>query len=438
MRCAVAMILVLTVLFALTGCSFKSGDLLYSLPEAPEEYYNLQTALDQVLNTGAEYAAPVNGSNRQPTQSVDLDSDGENEVVAFFRREDNAQLEMYIFDEQGRSFTAAAVIEGSGTAVDSVEYVQLDDQPGLEIIVGWQVSESAQYMCVYSLRDWRPTEMMSASYSEYCTVELDKSGLRQIFLIKFDTALRTGTAQLYAYDGAQLEKKNDAPLSTGVDALKRIITGYIEEGTPAVFVSGTYGDSGIITDVFTLRGDDFVNICMEDGTGVSSQTVRNYYVYAADIDDDQIIELPQARELPAWPADSTDVFCLIDWQGLRLNGTMHRKLTTFHNYAAGWYLQIPEEYCDAITVYRQPSDSGLWTYVFAAWDEQTHTAEPLFEIQAFGGDDRRLMSRQTDLIQLGEISDVLYMARLVDTGISADTLTQNFKAIRTDWNSGEM
>lgn len=430
------LLLVLAGLLSLTGCNFKSGDSLYSLPQAPEEYYDLQAALNQVLNTGAAYAAPVNGSNRQSTQSVDLDADGEKEVVAFFKREDRATLEVYVFDEQDGVYTASAAIEGSGSAIDSVEYVQLDDSPGLELIVGWQVSDSAQFMSVYSLRDWHITELMSASYSEYCTVAMEDGGYDQIFLIKLDSELRTGTAQLYSYDGAQLEKKNDAALSAGMGSLKRIVTGRIEGGAMAVFVAGTYGESGMVTDVFTLVDGEFRNISSTDGSGVSSQTVRNYYVYAADIDADGIMELPQTRELPVWPTDSGEVFCLIDWCGISDSGQMTRKLTTFHNYASGWYLELPEAYRDGITVYRQASPSGLWTYVFAAWDETAQSAAPLFEIQANG--DLSRLPKQRDEMELGIVSDVQYLLEILDDSVLPEELISRFRPVRTDWFTGEM
>ena len=66
------------------GFSFSPTD-LYSLPQLPEEYTELNSSLNQLLESGAEYAAPVSGSNIQPVQLEDLDGDGEEEALAFFR-----------------------------------------------------------------------------------------------------------------------------------------------------------------------------------------------------------------------------------------------------------------------------------------------------------------------------------------------------------------
>ena len=49
---------------------------LYALPELPERYTALNKQLSAIQESGAEYAAPVSGSNIQPVQMMDLDGDG--------------------------------------------------------------------------------------------------------------------------------------------------------------------------------------------------------------------------------------------------------------------------------------------------------------------------------------------------------------------------
>ena len=75
---------VLTLLTS--GCGFAfSPEELYSLPALPAEYTELNNCINQIIDGGAEYAAPVSGTNIQPVQMKDLDGDGQQEAVAFFR-----------------------------------------------------------------------------------------------------------------------------------------------------------------------------------------------------------------------------------------------------------------------------------------------------------------------------------------------------------------
>ena len=85
---------------------------LYALPELPERYTALNKQLSAIQESGAEYAAPVSGSNIQPVQMMDLDGDGREEALAFFRQSDqriyqrlfllSAQLLAYLAQTGGK------------------------------------------------------------------------------------------------------------------------------------------------------------------------------------------------------------------------------------------------------------------------------------------------------------------------------------------------
>ena len=57
---------------------------MYALPKSSEAYVNLQAKINQEKGS-AEYIAPLSGENRQTIQLVDVDGDGVQEAVAFFR-----------------------------------------------------------------------------------------------------------------------------------------------------------------------------------------------------------------------------------------------------------------------------------------------------------------------------------------------------------------
>ena len=87
---------------ALSGCGgFHvefNPEALYTLPELPAKYTELNAQLSAILEDGAEYAAPASGSNIQPVQLTDLDGDGQQEAVAFVRKaEDETPLKIYLF-----------------------------------------------------------------------------------------------------------------------------------------------------------------------------------------------------------------------------------------------------------------------------------------------------------------------------------------------------
>ena len=74
MRNLLSLLLACLTAITLTGCGLKSGEDLYQLPKASAEYESLQTCLEDILDRGLEYSAPLTGSNLQSVQLTDLDN----------------------------------------------------------------------------------------------------------------------------------------------------------------------------------------------------------------------------------------------------------------------------------------------------------------------------------------------------------------------------
>ena len=106
----------------LCGCMMSASvDDLYALPQLPEEYESLSARLSEILALGAEYAAPQAGANLPPVQMVDLDGDGTDEALGFFRiSSEERPLKIYVFRAVEDDYQQAAVIDGSGTSIHSI------------------------------------------------------------------------------------------------------------------------------------------------------------------------------------------------------------------------------------------------------------------------------------------------------------------------------
>ena len=75
----------LLLLLLLGGCVFPSGDELLAAPKPSSNYQSLQTELEKQLAQGVSYASPSEGENRSSIQLADLDNDGVEEAITFFR-----------------------------------------------------------------------------------------------------------------------------------------------------------------------------------------------------------------------------------------------------------------------------------------------------------------------------------------------------------------
>ena len=210
-RCFAAVTALLMAL-GLTGCGDTKLKLnlnpqeLYALPELPAQYTALNAQISALLAEGAEYAAPTSGTRVQSVQMVDLDSDGREEAIAFLRRyEDEKPLKIYIFKEVDEEYRPAAVIEGSGSAISSINYSDLNSDGRTELVVGWKVNTELQALSVYALRTGsgeellRPEEVLkSVSYVKYAITDLDQDSLQEVVILRADEE-GSGLAEYYSW-----------------------------------------------------------------------------------------------------------------------------------------------------------------------------------------------------------------------------------------------
>ena len=426
----------------LTGCVGQSTEELYALPKQPDEYYELQNAIDQLLTVNASYSGPLSGSNQQAVQLADLDGDAEDEAIVFIKTAGERPLKAYIFDEtENGKYLNTGVIEGDGSAFDAVDYVQLDGEPGMEILLGRQLSEQiTQSLCAYTYKDGHLTELMSTNYAEYTVVDLDGDDRRDVFVLRSPTEERAAVAELYRCVDGQMEREPEVQLSDGAKEIRRIVTGYVAQGIPAVFVASEYGENMIITDIFAFAGKDFRNISTNAETGLSAQTVRSYNVYASDIDSDGLIELPSPVALPSQSNEAT--YWVIDWYNLMPDGRRDVKTTTFHNYMSGWYLELPEHWHDHLTIMREEDSNGDRGYTFAKWNGREREPDAIVTIRAFAGEDRLERASADGNFLLAEKGEIAYAASLGDCAwakqLTQEDLRAMFRFIEVDWNTGEI
>lgn len=425
--------------FALSGCAM-TVEQMYQVPRRSERYEDLQEAIDEVMGD-MEYSAPTSGDNQQIVQMADLDGDGSSEVIVFARGAEADPMKILLFTPEGDGYSYLTAIESPGSGFDQVEYVQMDGKPGMELIVGRQVSDQVlRNVSVYSFADGQNVQLLAANYVKFLTCDLDTDGLEDLFLIRpghenDDRAI----AELYSMPQGNVERSAEEELSGPAERLKRIVTGRLESGEPAVYVASAAGEESIITDVFAMVNKTLTNVSFSNESGTSVKTLRNYYVYADDIDSDGVVELPDLITME-FPAEQTGTAGehLIRWYAMSADGQEVDKMYTYHNFLEGWYVELADSLASRCCVMKDASGG----YQFLLWDESKTQTDLLFTIYVLTGEDRLAVAEQADLTQLLKTDNVVYAVRLesgaVGYGLTADNLSNCFRLIQMDWNTGEM
>ena len=172
----IGMMLMLTALL-FTGCGVRSVQEMYALPRRSQEYSQLQAAIDNAMS-GMTYSAPLSGDNQQTVQMADLDGDGTDEYLIFASDNSAKPLKVLIFVQTGDgSCRLVETIESNGAAFEQVEYVELDENPGCELVIGRQVSDQVlRSVSVYTYRNGAAEQQLLIGYSRFFTCDLDQNG----------------------------------------------------------------------------------------------------------------------------------------------------------------------------------------------------------------------------------------------------------------------
>ena len=436
---------------ALSGCGgfhieFNPEE-LYTLPELPAKYTELNAQLNAILESGAEYAAPASGTNIQPVQLTDLDGDGQQEAVAFFRKaEDEKPLKIYIFSAQGDHYEQSAVIEGSGASVYSVVYTDLNGDGRTELIVGWRVNAELQALSVYALNAAGPQELLrSVSYVRYASLDLDGDGLQELVVLHADEA-GEGVADYYDWqEGGNLQNVSSARLSVTMAELTqgRVVSGALRDGLPAVFVTGVTTPvsaeftAAAVTDILTASERELTNAALSSTTGVTGAVNAFCGLYPTDINDDGAIEVPSPGPIPSRVEGDQ----CVGWVSYNGAGEAETVLWTYHNLEDGWYLRLPESWAGQVRAERSAtgSDASV-TFYYQRFDESgvgpRDTA--ILRITTLTGTGREVRATRGSRFPLSRQSDVIYTAELPenppwDQCMTAEEVREAFSLIAREW-----
>ena len=478
----------------LSGCLFQSPQDLYRQPEKSAGYEKLnaviqevRTALETEFDASAETAVILAGDNTATIQLQDLDGDGVRESAITFLRIPSIEksIKIYIFTQVGEEYRVSAVVEGDGSAIYSVDYVDLNGSGYKELVVNWQISTGVYQLGVYTLDElmlpvsggaaaedgptvWgaAPTERAellatellltrcsaategSSFSSGYRLLDIDQDGRTEIAVVRIDAGGPGSLVEIYGWQDGRFISLSSASLSTGVAVLNRVRANYLggEYYPPALYVSCTLADGTKTVDVLACQAvgsggeQALVNLSL-DSTGVSENRLQSYAdVSPTDVNADAVLELPSLKPLPDSDGTFASNFWLIDWSQYDQQGRLNKVMTTYHNVSDGWYLEIPDSWDGKITISRNDSlsGSGQRQVIFSLWQGEDQESVPFLSVYKLTGSNRSARAQEDGRFILREEGEVIYAAKFFDCpwdcGLDEnDLIMQYFQTIQTSW-----
>lgn len=422
--------LLLLACLLLAGCRMDSTvEELFTLPRLPTEYTTLSRQLDQLLSEGYEYMAPTSGRNIQSLQMVDIDGDGRDEALAFFRLSNGEKpLKIYVFHSREDSYELTSIIESSGTAIDSIYYEDLTGDGRKELIVGWKISSDVQTVTVYDMRPG-PVQLMQSNYTRLSFQELNGDGIPSLLLLRTNSDNQP-VAEFCSWQEGALSVSHRCTLSSTMAELNQgsVITGKLDQDTPAVFITGINSQGIAVTDILVWQEDaGLVNAALDRSTGLSAATAPYRQLTPQDINGDGITELPRPDSSVS---DTKQADGMVFWEQYRPDGlaTVER---TYHCLSGGWYFILPEDWPGEVTALASDAGIGETQVTLSVQGEKA------LSICALTGENRERRALRGNRVVLKRRTGTIYAAETLSEIYSLDeeTLRQNFNLIVHSWDA---
>lgn len=422
--------LLLLACLLLAGCRMDSTmEELFTLPRLPTEYTTLSRQLDQLLSEGYEYMAPTSGRNIQSLQMVDIDGDGRDEALAFFRLSNGEKpLKIYVFHSREDSYELTSIIESSGTAIDSIYYEDLTGDGRKELIVGWKISADVQTVTVYDMRPG-PVQLMQSNYTRLSFQELNGDGIPSLLLLRTNSDNQP-VAEFCSWQDGSLSVSHRCTLSSTMAELNQgsVITGKLDQDTPAVFITGINSQGIAVTDILVWQEDaGLVNAALDRSTGLSAATAPYRQLTPQDINGDGITELPRPDSSVS---DTKQADGMVFWEQCRPDGlaTVER---TYHCLSGGWYFILPEDWTGEVTALASDAGIGETQVTLSVQGEKA------LSICALTGENRERRALRGNRVVLKRRTGTIYAAETLSGIYSLDeeTLRQNFNLIVHSWDA---
>lgn len=418
--------MLLCVVLLLSGCNLRTVDQLYCLPKRTDTETDLQAVIDEAM-VGLEYSAPLNGANRQVTQKVDLDGDGLEECLVFARDDSEKPLKILIFCQIASGYVLMDTIEGYGFAFDSVDFAQLDGHPGLEIVVGRQVSNDVmRAVSVYRFASARSRQLLSTGCTRIHVGDMNGDGLDELLLLSpGEEEEGNGVLKLYTMQDEKIRNTVTVELSERADKVKRSQLGRLSDGENALFISSVTADGAVQSEVFCLEGEDLRRLWRSEPV----ESPGGYPMYAEDLDADGILELPGLIPMNNHPEQQRQQY-FVRWFTLDSQGHQQEARTTYMNYTQGWYLTLLPSQVEQITVVTDRDDCAFYGLA----DGQVPV--PLLSIHTLTEENRQALVQQAGYTVLYENDTVIYAAEFeadaARYGFTPEVLMQNFYRMRSE------
>ncbi len=327
------------IMLLLTGCEMKSGEELMKAPSLTGEQEVISKAIKAQIPNNAKMVSPISGDNKNAIQFYDLDNDGEDEVIVFYKEEDTQKpVTVKVLDRNGQQWETTYEIAGNGNEVDKIYYADVTGDKKKELVIGWRLfDQTNKGVSIYKIGN-NKKEIFSASYNEMVMTDFDQDEVQELCVIQPKTDTVMQDIVLYQYQKDGVAETSRMSLNMGTDGkFSNVIFGNVNAAQRGVFLDLLVGEKSY-TKVIGMENGAFQSLFE---SGEDDTELLDVHENCQDINNDGIVEIPIVKAMPNYEdVDSIVAENVVSWN-IWQNGALTEVEKSFSNYTDGYIFIYP-------------------------------------------------------------------------------------------------
>lgn len=350
----IALLMVICIFSSFCGCAFVDNtDDMVSPPELTGEMSPIADALYDVTGADCDLKYPTEGTHRSAIVLEDINGDSIFEAFAFYSTSGDEMTTMHINvicqnDGEWVSISDQTIV---ATGVEMVDFCDLDGDGTEEILVGWDVNgTSEKQLSVFTFRENELTQQLLQAYTSFLCCDIDSNGTNEIFVHLLNVSEKINRAIVYSYNEKGMAQTAGCIMDSSVKSAAAPVLSVLSNGQKAIYIDEIKG-VGAVTEVLYISKGELINPLLDNDISFeNNSTLRAASLEIQDINQDGILEIPIASELPNAVSDGEKLY-YTNW--CSFNGEkLSIKLVTIVNTVDGYYLTVPNSMVGYIAVYK--------------------------------------------------------------------------------------
>lgn len=427
----IAIFMAICICGSFCGCDLTDNtDELVSPPELTGEMAPIAKALYSVAGDNCDLKYPTAGDHRSAIVLEDINGDGIFEAFAFYSTSDDEMTTMHInaICQKDGAWVSVADQTIVANGVEKVDFCDLNDDGAKEILVGWDVNgTSEKQLSVFTFTKNTLAQKLLQAYTNFLCCDLDNNGAYEVFVHLLTPTEKNNKAMIYSYKEDGIAQTAGCMMDANAKSASVPVLSVLSNGQKAIYIDEIKG-VGSVTEVLYLSKGALVNPLLDSVNSFENiLTFRAASIGTKDINNDGILEIPVASDLPNAVSDGEKLY-YTNW--CSFNGEkLSVKLVTIVNTVDGYYLTVPNTMVGYIAVLKDIETHKRAIYHYDS--ENQELGKLLFTITAIEANkwDKKSFDRG-DMVELCRANNMVFVAEIGEGArpfaITIDTIKNTF------------